>query len=351
MFVEDKIKELISSKQTIININTEKDEECLIHLLNVAEELDIELYEYSPFPFIGLQSVEYTDRKIKKESTLVSSDFGEDLINSIESLYNYIEEHKGDLIIVFNDYQFLNNPLYDKLLKIFASRRNSEKKCTFILQSNNYQVAKELDPFTYVIDLDYPSEENIKDFLESYCKKNNIDCFSDKDSLDIAVKRFNGLDYPSMLKILDKSIKRYGFVNLDILEEEKLQEIKKTSVLDIKFPNKTLDDVGGYSEFKKYIEEINLCRTKEAEELGLSPKGYLALGVPGAAKTFIAESLAASWNVPFIKLELNKILSKFAGESEKNMSKALELIKSCAPCVCLIDEVEKVLGGKQTNRN
>lgn len=42
---------------------------------------------------------------------------------------------------------------------------------------------------------------------------------------------------------------------------------------------------------------------------------------------------------------MDKILSKYAGESERNIAKALTLIKSCAPCVLLIDEVEKALGG------
>lgn len=32
------------------------------------------------------------------------------------------------------------------------------------------------------------------------------------------------------------------------------------------------------------------------------------------------------------------------------MYKALNLVKSCAPCVLLIDEVEKALGGKIINR-
>lgn len=49
--------------------------------------------------------------------------------------------------------------------------------------------------------------------------------------------------------------------------------------------------------------------------------------------------------MPFLKLTMDKILSKYAGESERNIAKALTLIKSCAPCVLLIDEVEKALGG------
>ena len=44
---------------------------------------------------------------------------------------------------------------------------------------------------------------------------------------------------------------------------------------------------------------------------------------------------------------MSKILTKFVGESERKIDQAITLIKSCAPCVLLIDEVEKCLGGKQ----
>ena len=46
-----------------------------------------------------------------------------------------------------------------------------------------------------------------------------------------------------------------------------------------------------------------------------------------------------------------KITSRFAGETERNMYKALNLVKSCAPCVFLIDEIEKALGGYKSSNN
>ena len=50
-------------------------------------------------------------------------------------------------------------------------------------------------------------------------------------------------------------------------------------------------------------------------------------------------------------LNMGSLLSKYVGESERNIDKAIELINQVAPCVLLIDEVEKALGGKRLSRS
>jgi SpoVK/Ycf46/Vps4 family AAA+-type ATPase len=46
---------------------------------------------------------------------------------------------------------------------------------------------------------------------------------------------------------------------------------------------------------------------------------------------------------------MGSLLSKYVGESERNIDKAIELINQVAPCVLLIDEVEKALGGYKSS--
>ena len=43
---------------------------------------------------------------------------------------------------------------------------------------------------------------------------------------------------------------------------------------------------------------------------------------------------------------MSKIMDKLVGNSEKKIDQALKTVAACAPCVFLIDEVEKALGGK-----
>lgn len=52
--------------------------------------------------------------------------------------------------------------------------------------------------------------------------------------------------------------------------------------------------------------------------------------------------------VPLLELSMNRVMDKLVGQSEQKIAQALSVAKACAPCVLLLDEVEKMLGaGKQ----
>ena len=45
---------------------------------------------------------------------------------------------------------------------------------------------------------------------------------------------------------------------------------------------------------------------------------------------------------------MSKIMHSHVGQSERNMSKAIEILKACKPCVLFIDEIEKTLSGNSS---
>jgi SpoVK/Ycf46/Vps4 family AAA+-type ATPase len=48
---------------------------------------------------------------------------------------------------------------------------------------------------------------------------------------------------------------------------------------------------------------------------------------------------------------MSKIMNKLVGESEKRIDQAFRIVKACAPCVFLIDEVEKAMGGVRSSNS
>ena len=114
----------------------------------------------------------------------------------------------------------------------------------------------------------------------------------------------------------------------------------------------TLEQIGGNKNFKEWYDETKFAFDPDAKQYGVPmPKGYLSLGAPGVAKSMFAEAIAADLNVPLVFLDMSRLLSKFVGESERNIDQAIQIIKQIAPCVLLIDEVEKALGGKRLSRS
>jgi hypothetical protein len=83
----------------------------------------------------------------------------------------------------------------------------------------------------------------------------------------------------------------------------------------------------------------------EFDEPLLTPRGLLFNGPPGTGKTMGAKYIALTLDLPLYQLDIAGLMEKYVGESEKNLRIALRQAEQSAPCVMLIDEVEKLFGG------
>lgn len=54
-----------------------------------------------------------------------------------------------------------------------------------------------------------------------------------------------------------------------------------------------------------------------------------------------AKAVAREWGLPLLILEPGRLYDKYIGESEKNLEKALTIAERMAPCVLMVDEIEK----------
>lgn len=102
----------------------------------------------------------------------------------------------------------------------------------------------------------------------------------------------------------------------------------------------TLGDVGGLTGIKDWLHLR--MKAQEAPELGLpAPRGVLLTGIPGCGKSFIAKTLARTWDQPLLLLDPARLYNKFHGETEDRLMKSLASADAMAPAVLWIDEIEK----------
>jgi hypothetical protein len=81
----------------------------------------------------------------------------------------------------------------------------------------------------------------------------------------------------------------------------------------------------------------------------LVPRGLCFDGPPGTGKTMAARAIAHSLGIPLYRLDVSQALNRYIGESENRVQRSLMLIEQEAPCVLLIDEVEKIFGYSDDN--
>lgn len=134
------------------------------------------------------------------------------------------------------------------------------------------------------------------------------------------------------------------------VSSEKEQIIRKSGILDYFPTNENLKDVGGMEVLKDWLFKRQKAYEKKARDFGLQePKGLLLLGVPGCGKSLTAKTIAASWKMPLLRLDIGKVFQGLVGSSEDNIRKAIATAEAVAPCVLWIDEIEKGLSGVQSS--
>ena len=97
---------------------------------------------------------------------------------------------------------------------------------------------------------------------------------------------------------------------------------------------------------KEWLDDRRAAFASErAREFGLpEPKGILMVGVPGCGKSLNAKTIARSWKLPLLRLDIGKAMGSLVGQSEAQIRAAIEAAEACSPCVLWVDEIEKGLG-------
>lgn len=71
-------------------------------------------------------------------------------------------------------------------------------------------------------------------------------------------------------------------------------------------------------------------------------KAFCFYGPPGTGKTLIARAVANETGAFFFLINGPEIMSKMAGESESNLTKAFEEAEKNAPSIIFIDEIDSI---------
>ena len=108
----------------------------------------------------------------------------------------------------------------------------------------------------------------------------------------------------------------------------------------------TYEDIGGLKDVIYRIREMIELPLKHPElfkKLGIEPpKGVLLYGPPGCGKTLLAKAVANESGAHFISINGPEIMSKYYGESERNLRAIFEEAQRRAPSIVFIDEIDSI---------
>lgn len=127
------------------------------------------------------------------------------------------------------------------------------------------------------------------------------------------------------------------------LLREKAEMVKRHRALEV-MPAVSLDQVGGLVPLKKWVASRIKAMDPAAWELGVDkPKGCALVGPPGTGKSLLGKVIGGVLGVATIRFDVSAVFQGLVGSSEENMRDALFMLESLAPCVVLLDEIDKVV--------
>lgn len=136
-----------------------------------------------------------------------------------------------------------------------------------------------------------------------------------------------------------------GRIKLDLTKEE---ETLADSIVDPKDLSDTFSDIGGLDDAKKLLTEHVVWPFSHPElfpagSLRSHPTGVLLYGPPGTGKTMLARAIAKELNGYFLEVRIEKLFTKWVGDSEKLAAAVFSLARKLGSCVIFIDEVDSLL--------
>lgn len=244
---------------------------------------------------------------------------------------------------------FLEEQEVTALLKDFALQISQGLDTVIVIVSSIVKIPKELEKFITIVELEYPTQDEIKKQIGRFSEKQDSP-ISDSLLEEMSIS-FKGLTEFEIESLLATALAQNGMFtrqDLNLIFEQKQQMIMKSGILEMIPLKERPDDIGGLESLKTWLRrKAKVYKSiNKAMDFGVDmPKGVLIAGVPGCGKSLAAKVTAQLFEVPLLRLDMGKIMGKYVGESEENMRKAISLAEAISPCVLWIDELEKAFAG------
>ncbi|ESQ54829.1 hypothetical protein EUTSA_v10024252mg [Eutrema salsugineum] len=139
----------------------------------------------------------------------------------------------------------------------------------------------------------------------------------------------------------------------DVVTENEFEKRLLSDVIPPSDIGVTFDDIGALENVKDTLKELVMLPLQRPElfckgQLTKPCKGILLFGPPGTGKTMLAKAVATEAGANFINISMSSIASKWFGEGEKYVKAVFSLASKISPSVIFVDEVDSMLGRRET---
>jgi len=194
------------------------------------------------------------------------------------------------------------------------------------------------------IEVPLPDFDARRRYTERYINERGQFVLDDGLTIEAVANATAGL---SLVQVEDILLRAEGasVLTSNLIWDRKQSIIKAEfgDVLEILDPRFGFDDIGGFEYIKEFFLH-NVIRPIREGRKSRVPMGVLMTGPAGTGKSIMAEAVAKEAGVNVVRLRIGgQIASKWQGEGERNLEKALRAIVSLAPTIVFMDEIDQAM--------
>jgi hypothetical protein len=222
--------------------------------------------------------------------------------------------------------------------QIFAGKQN---RTFLVVLAPLVQIPVELEKLFVVVEHELPTREQLAEIARGIATEAGE--LPEGQEQDLVLDAAVGLTRYEAEAAFSLSLVREGRITADTLWEQKSQLLKKSGLLSLYRGGEDFSRLGGLTALKSFTKRA-LLQPSRGNPLK-RPRGVLLLSPPGCGKSQFCKALGKEVGRPVLVLDVGSLLGSLVGQSEERTRQALRIIDAMAPCVAMIDEVEKAFAG------
>lgn len=275
-----------------------------------------------------------------QDSSSPDANSGSDPLAALRSLSGMTSRDGTAILVLPNFHRFLGSPeiVQSLVRQITAGKQN---RTFVVILAPVVAIPVELEKLFVVVPHDLPGRDQLREIARGIGTEPGE--LPDGPELETLLDAASGLTRYEAESAYSLSLVRQGRLQPEAVWELKCQTLRKGGLVTLHRGTEDFHSLGGLSALKAFCRR-SLLQPGRGHPLK-RPRGCLLLSPPGCGKSAFAKCLGAETGRPVLVLDVGSLMGSLVGQSEQRTREALRILDAMAPCVAMIDEVEKAFAG------
>jgi len=243
------------------------------------------------------------------------------------------------VLVLQNFHRFLQSAEVIQALarQVIAGKQN---RTFVVILSPAVSLPTELEKLFVVLEHELPSREQLHEIAQGIATEEGE--LPQGHELEMVLDAAAGLTRYEAENAFSLSLVRSGRITPAAIWDIKRQTLKKSGLLSLYRGGEDFSSLGGLTALKAFCRRSLLQPSRNPKK---RPRGVMLLSPPGCGKSQFAKALGAETGRPVLMLDVGSLLGSLVGQTEQRTREAIRTIEAMAPCVVMVDEVEKAFAG------